>query len=81
MVLAIGVFLVGTFLKKAKEIHALIGMIVSIVLMTYIILASNGILPGPVIAWPWYALIGSLASVLVALLSMLVITSNEEVSQ
>ncbi|MDI1241089.1 MAG: sodium:solute symporter [bacterium] len=76
----LGVFLVGTFLKRAKEIHALIGMIFSIVLMTYILLASNKILPGPVIAWPWYAIIGSLTTVLVAFVSTLVIRSNEEVS-
>ena len=76
----LGVFLVGTFLKRAKEIHALVGMIVSIVLMTYIMLASNKILPGPVIAFPWYALIGSLTTVLVAFISTLVIRSNEEVS-
>ncbi|MEQ1764710.1 MAG: sodium:solute symporter [Pyrinomonadaceae bacterium] len=77
----LGVFLVGTFLKRAKEVHALIGMIVSIVLMTYIMLASNKILPGPVIAFPWYALIGSLTTVLIAFVSTLVIRSNEEVSQ
>lgn len=77
----LGVFLVGAFLKQAKEIHALVGMVVSIVLMTYIILASNRIMPGPVIAWPWYALIGSITTVLIAFVSTLVIRSNEEVSQ
>jgi SSS family transporter len=76
----LGVFLVGTFLKRAKEIHALIGMVVSIVLMTYIMLASNKIVSGPVISFPWYALIGSLTTVLVTFVSTLVIRSNEEVS-
>jgi len=77
----LGVFLVGAFLSRAKEIHALIGMIVSIVLMTYIMLASNKIVAGPVIAFPWYALIGSLTTVVIAFVSTLVIRSNEEVSQ
>ena len=74
----LGVFLVGAFLKRAKEIHALIGMIVSILVMTYIILASNKIVAGPVIAWPWYALIGSSITVIVAFISSLIISSNED---
>ncbi|MBK9154143.1 MAG: sodium/solute symporter [Chloracidobacterium sp.] len=76
----LGVFLVGAFLKKAREIHALIGMAVSISVMVYVLLASNGYVPGPVIAWPWYALIGSVTTVLTAFVSTLVIRSNEEVS-
>jgi solute:Na+ symporter, SSS family len=76
----LGVFLVGAFLKRAREVHALIGMIVSILLMTYVILASNKILPGPVIAFPWYALMGSITTVLVAFISTLIIRSNEETS-
>ena len=74
----LGVFLVGAFLKRAKEIHALIGMIVSIILMTYIMLASNKILPGPVIAFPWYALMGSLTTVVIAFVSTLAIRSNDD---
>lgn len=73
----LGVFLVGAFLKKAKEIHALIGMIVSIILMTYILLASNKIVAGPVIAWPWYAFIGSLTTVLVAFIATVLIGNNK----
>jgi Na+/proline symporter len=73
----LGVFLVGAFLKQAKEIHALTGMIASIGVMTYIILASNGVLPGPVIAWPWYALIGSSVTVIVAFIATLFIKQNE----
>ena len=61
-----GVFLVGTFLKKAKEIHALIGMLASISLMIYILLGTK-------IAWTWYALIGSLTTFAVAYLASLVI--------
>lgn len=78
----LGVFLVGAFLKGAKEVHALAGMIASIVLMLYVLLASNKILPGPNIAFPWYALIGSLTTVLVAFIATLVYPTknNEEIS-
>lgn len=74
----LGVFLVGAFLKRAKEIHALTGMVASIVLMLYVLLASNKIVPGPVIAFPWYALIGSLTTVLVAFIATIVYPKNNE---
>lgn len=73
----LGVFLVGAFLKKAREIHALIGMGVSIILMTYVLLASNKVMPGPVIAFPWYALMGSMTTVIVAFISSLVISGSK----
>ena len=76
----LGVFLVGTFLKQAREIHALIGMLASTALMIYILLAFNGIVPGPKIAWPWYALIGSITTVVVAFVSTLIIRRHEEIS-
>lgn len=76
----LGVFLVGSFIKRAKEIHALLGMGVSIVLMTYVLLASNKVVPGPVIAFPWYAMMGSLTTVLIAFVSTLMFKTNDEVS-
>jgi SSS family solute:Na+ symporter len=66
----LGVFLVGTFLKKAKEIHALIGMIASIALMLYILLGTK-------IAWTWYALIGSMTTLVVTFIASLIIRSSE----
>ncbi|MBX3289323.1 MAG: sodium:solute symporter [Acidobacteria bacterium] len=71
----LGVFLVGAFLKKAKEIHALIGMAASICLMLYVLLGTS-------IAWPWYALIGSMATVTVAFIATLLISNskNDEIS-
>jgi len=70
----LGVFLVGTFIKRAREIHALIGMAASIVLMLYILLGTR-------IAWTWYALIGSLTTLGVAFLaSILLPNKNEELS-
>ncbi|MFZ1702362.1 MAG: sodium:solute symporter [Pyrinomonadaceae bacterium] len=73
----LGVFLVGAFVKRAREKHALIGMIVSIGVMTYVLLAANRFVPGPVIAWPWYALIGSSITFLVALASTFVLPIKE----
>jgi Na+/proline symporter len=75
----LGVFLVGTFLKRAGESDALFGMIVSSLLMLYILLASNKLVPGPIIAWTWYALIGSLTTLLVALIANLVSPVRNEV--
>lgn len=68
----LGVFLIGAFLKGAREIHALIGMVASIALMLYILLATK-------IAWPWYALIGSITTFFVAFIASLLITNNEKV--
>ena len=75
----LGVFLVGTFLKRVREVHALTGMIASAALMLYILLAFNGMVAGPRIAWPWYALIGSLTTFIVAFVASLVLSdkSNE----
>jgi Na+/proline symporter len=66
----LGVFLVGTFLKRARETHALIGMIASISLMLYILLGTK-------IAWTWYALIGSMTTLVVTFIATLVIRSSE----
>ncbi|HQZ81951.1 MAG TPA: sodium:solute symporter [Pyrinomonadaceae bacterium] len=71
----LGVFLVGTLIKRAKEIHALLGMIASIFLMVYILLATK-------IAWTWYAFIGSVVTLIVAWLASIIFTSrsNDEVT-
>lgn len=74
----LGVFLVGAFVKRAREIHALIGMLVSIGVMTYILLATNKFIAGPVIAWPWYAFIGSMITLTVAFVASLVIRNSNE---
>lgn len=55
----LGVFLVGTFLRRVSEPPALLGMLVSMVVMTYIRFWTP-------IAWTWYVLIGSLITFLVA---------------
>jgi len=48
----LGVFLVGTFLRRVSEPPALIGMVTSIVLMLYVRFYTP-------IGWTWYVLIGS----------------------
>jgi solute:Na+ symporter, SSS family len=73
----LGVFLVGALMKRAGQVHALSGMIVSIGLMTYVLLASNKFVAGPVIAWPWYALIGSVTTFVVASIASFIIPTRE----
>src|SRR5688500_20151310 len=58
----LGVFLVGTLLRRVSQPPALIGMIVSIGSMLYIFLATK-------IAWTWYVFIGSLITMVVAWLA------------
>lgn len=66
----LGVFLVGTFVKKANQTCALIAMITSISLMLYIYFGTK-------IAFPWYAIIGSLTTLIVAWLASLVLSDKE----
>jgi SSS family transporter len=66
----LGVFLVGTFLKKVTQTPALIGMSASILLMIYIKFMTP-------LAWTWYVLIGSLTTVVVAWLASLVFNDSE----
>ena len=58
----LGVFLVGTFLRRVSEPPALIGMLVSMVVMLYVRFWTP-------IAWTWYVLIGSLITFFVAWLA------------
>jgi SSS family transporter len=55
----LGVFLVGTFLRRVSEPPALIGMVTSIVLMLYVRFWTP-------LAWTWYVLLGSLITFAVA---------------
>ena len=55
----LGVFLVGTFLRRVSQPPALLGMLVSIVAMLYIFFETK-------IAWTWYVFIGSGITLLVA---------------
>lgn len=56
----LGVFLVGTFLRRVSQPPALIGMIVSSAVMLYIFFVRTEI------AWTWYVFIGSLITFVVA---------------
>lgn len=55
----LGVFLVGTFLRRASEPPALIGMVASIAVMVFVFFKTD-------IAWTWYGVIGSGVTFLVA---------------
>ncbi len=72
----LGVFLVGTFIKRANQTAALTGMSASILMMLYLKFFTP-------IAWTWYVLIGSLTTFSVAWLASFVFTveprQNEEI--
>jgi solute:Na+ symporter, SSS family len=55
----LGVFLVGTFLRRVSEPPALIGMSASVAVMLYVFFATK-------IAWTWYVFIGSSITLIVA---------------
>src|SRR5215216_1418404 len=55
----LGVFLVGTFLRRVSQPPALIGMLVSLGAMLYVFLATT-------IAWTWFVFLGSLITFVVS---------------
>ncbi|HNU08784.1 MAG TPA: hypothetical protein PKO33_13535, partial [Pyrinomonadaceae bacterium] len=69
----LGVFLVGTFIKKANQTAALAGMIVSIGVMFYVFKFTP-------IAFPWYPVIGSLTTLAVASVASLITKGAPEQS-
>jgi SSS family transporter len=72
----LGVFLLGTFVKRANQTCALIAMLASISLMLYVYFGTK-------IAFPWYAVIGSLTTLWVGFIASLFILggkSNDEIS-
>jgi len=50
--IVLGVFLLGILLPRAGEVAALSGLVVGLVAMTWIKFATP-------LAWPWFALVGS----------------------
>ena len=70
----LGVFLVGTFLRRVSQPPALIGMLVSMGSMLYVFLATQ-------IAWTWYVLLGSLITFVVAWLASFAFTPARAESQ
>src|SRR5215212_8257716 len=58
----LGVFLVGTFLRRVSEPPALVGMLASMAVMLYVCLYTP-------LAWTWYVLLGSAITLLVAWLA------------
>jgi solute:Na+ symporter, SSS family len=69
----LGVFLVGTFIKRANQAAALSGMLVACGLMLYLKFYTN-------IAWTWYVLFGSLTTLAIAGLVSLFIQNKDEIN-
>jgi solute:Na+ symporter, SSS family len=61
----LGVFLVGTFLRRVSQPPALIGMLASCGVMLYVFLQTT-------IAWTWYVFLGSVVTFVVAWLTSFV---------
>ena len=79
----LGVFLVGTFIKRANQTHALIGMLTSIFVMSYLLYLEFAkrfaVAPEATpIAWTWYVLFGSLITLSVSLLASLLIKNEQK---
>jgi solute:Na+ symporter, SSS family len=77
----LGVFLVGTFLKKATQTHALIGMLTSLTLMSYFLylefVKRFAIIPEATpVAWTWYVLIGSSTTFIVTFIATLILRNK-----
>jgi SSS family solute:Na+ symporter len=70
----LGVFLVGTLLRRVSQPPALVGMLVSMGSMLYIFLATK-------IAWTWYVFIGSLITIVVAWLASFAWQSPEQIEE
>ena len=67
----LGVFLVGTFLRRVSQTPALIGMVVSLGLMLYVFLATR-------IAWTWYVLLGSFITFVVSWIASFAFSATVE---
>lgn len=79
----LGVFLVGTFIKRANQTHALIGMLASLAVMCFLLylefVKRFAVLPEATpIAWTWYVLFGSLITLAVAFLASLIIKQSDK---
>jgi SSS family solute:Na+ symporter len=70
----LGVFLVGTFLKRVGEKPALIGMLVAIAVMVYIRFKTP-------VAWTWYGFFGSMITFFVAWLASFAFEAEDEKKQ
>jgi SSS family transporter len=68
----LGVFLLGMLTRRVGEGAAMVGMTASLLVMAYVKVATP-------IAWTWYVLIGTSATVLVGLLASLVLRREQHV--
>lgn len=63
--IVLGVFFLGMFTQRVGQRAALAGFVVGLAVMTWIFFATS-------LAWPWYALVGSLVTVAAGLAASLV---------
>ena len=78
----LGGFFLGIFVRRARQVDAIVGMSIALVVMAVIVFAKQIILHYPEmgprlaavkdIAWPWYVLIGTTITVSVGFLSSLI---------
>ena len=58
----LGLFFLGVFTRRVKQKDAFCGLLVALALLTYVKFGTD-------IAWPWYALIGAVTTIVVGLLA------------
>jgi Na+/proline symporter len=54
----LGMFFLGVLTRRVSEIAAIVGLLAGLAVMTYVYFGTK-------IAWPWYAMIGSVTTFLV----------------
>ncbi len=58
----LGVFFLGVLAPGVSQRGALLGLVAGLAVMAGLVLALPAITGSRVLAWPWYALVGSLAT-------------------
>ena len=69
----LGVFFLGVFTKRVSQQGALIGLVGGLCVMTAVVFVIPAIISRPLLAWPWFAVLGSFATVVIGLLADLVL--------
>jgi SSS family transporter len=65
--MVLGLFLLGSLRRRVRPAAALAGLVAGFVAVCFVWRPILGLEAGPLLAWPWYAPVGSLTTVLVAL--------------
>ncbi len=67
----LGLFLLGVLVRKARQVHAIIGFVAGV--LTMIVVVRSGI-----VAWTWYTVIGSGTTVLIGALASMVMQKGKD---